>query len=110
MGADFYILKVLKIYYSNSEYQDTIEISKERGYYDFDEFDEDEDDYDEKIKTYKNDMLVPRMNPIIIYNNKTFNKPSSKLKYKSMVKDKISMFGKKWSKITQIIKVEERYE
>ena len=40
MGADFYIFKVLKIYYSNSEYQDTIEISKERGYYDFDEFDE----------------------------------------------------------------------
>lgn len=85
MGADFYILKVLKIYYSNSEYEDTIEISRERGDYDYEQFDEDEDDYDEKIKAYVSEMLVPRMNPIIIYDNKTFNKPSSKLKYKRMI-------------------------
>jgi len=51
MGCDYYIIKLLRIYYNDSgnDYLE-IEIDRERGYFDDFQFDEDADDYDDKLK------------------------------------------------------------
>ena len=109
MGCDYYILKILHIYYNDNDYLE-VEIDRERGYYDDLQFDEDADDYDEKIHEYMKEVLIPKFGPVTIYNNNAFNKSSCESKYKTLVEIEISKFGKEWSEITKIIKVEERRE
>ena len=43
MGCDYYIFKVLHIYYNDTEYLD-VTLHRKRGYYDYEEQDEDEAD------------------------------------------------------------------
>jgi hypothetical protein len=50
------------------------------------------------------------MQPITIYDNGEFNKPTSEAKYKSIIETRMNRGGKTWSEITKIIKVEVRYE
>jgi hypothetical protein len=108
MGCDYYIIKFLYIYYNERDYLD-IELDRVRGYYD-DQFDEDADDYEEKLYEYIEYTLTPKTEPIIIYMNNKFNKESCELKYKNIVNNKINKHGKKWSEIIKIVKVEERRE
>ena len=109
MGCDYYIVKLLHIYYNDDDQVVTIELERQRGYYHYD-YDEDEDDYESKVDEYIKYVLTPEMNPINIYTNCEFNKPLFETKYKTLVENKLSTNGKKWSEITKIIKVEERYE
>jgi chromosomal replication initiation ATPase DnaA len=102
MGCDYFILKLLHIYYSNSEYLE-IELDRQRGYYD-------DDEHEENINKYIEYTLTPKTEDIVIYNNNNFNKPSLEEKYKIIIENKIRKYRKKWCEIKKIIKVEERHE
>lgn len=108
MGCDYYILKVLHIYYNDTDYF-RVEIDRENGYYNY-QYDEDEDDYENKVSEYIKQCLIPLMKPIVIYDNNMFNKSTSEIKYKSIIENKMNNSGKTWSDITKIIKVESKYE
>ncbi len=108
MGCDYYIVKNLNIYYNDNDYL-VVELNREKGYYNF-EYDDDEDDYEDKVNEYIKFCLTPEMKPIIIYVNNCFNKVNFEIKYKTLIENEINKYGKKWCEITKIIKVEERYE
>ena len=103
MGCDYYIQKVLRIYF-NDEFL-SFEVDRERGYFNYMSDEDDETKMDEYIKH----VLTPKTEPIIIYNN-GFNKPTSEKKYKSIIERLLNDSGKSWSEITKIIKIEVRYE
>jgi hypothetical protein len=107
MGCDYYILIVLRIYCEN--YFLDIELTRERGYYYYN-FDEDEEDYEDKVSNYINNILTPKMNPIVLYDNNNFLKPSFETKYKTIIDNQINKNNVRWSDIRKIIKLEERYE
>jgi len=109
MGCDYYILKLLRIYYNDNDYLE-IEINREKGYYNDIDVDEDADDYDEKVCEYMEEVLKPTTEPIVIYSNNNFNKLSCQSKYESLVTSEINKNNKTWNEIKKIIKVEERYE
>jgi hypothetical protein len=109
MGCDYYILKLLRIYYNDNDYLE-LEIDRVRGYYNDADFDEDADDYEEWLNEHIKQMLTPKIAPIVIYNNNRFNKSSCESKYKMLVENEINKCGKTWSDVTKIIKVEERHE
>jgi hypothetical protein len=110
MGCDYYIVKVLQVYYHNGDFE--IEVERQRRYFDYENenFDEDEDNYEEKLAQYKRGVLTPCIQPIHIYTNNTFNKPLSEMKYRGLVETELSNRNIKWSALKQIIKVELRYE
>jgi len=111
MGCDYYILKLLHIYYNDNEYLE-VEIDRKRKYYDFneDEYDEDDENYEEKINDYVKFTLTPKLFPIIIYINNRFKKNDFETKYKDVVENEINKYDKTWKEITKILKVEERRE
>jgi hypothetical protein len=104
MGCDYYILKILHIYYNDNDYLE-VELDKIRCYYE-DMYDEDEEDYEEKMNEYIKNTLTPRMKPIIIYNNRA--NQWNEIKYKTLVENEINKHGKTWNEIIKIIKVEVR--
>jgi hypothetical protein len=111
MGCDYYIDKDLHIYYNNDIIFSNINLEHERGYYWFtSSLDEDEDDYEIEYLRYTKEMLEPRMKPIVIYSNNSFNKLSFENKYKKLIENEINLINKKWSDINEIIKIENRYE
>ena len=114
MGCDYYILKVLHVYYENGDGVGDfkIEVDRQRGYfyYENDNVDEDDDNYEEKLAEYKRGVLTPYMPPITIYSDKAFNKPLTEIKYRKLVEAELSDLSIKWSALKQIIKVELRYE
>ena len=103
MGCDYYITKVLRIYFGDDYLSFVIE--RERGYY-FSIYDEDED-YETEKEEYIKQCLTPKMEPIIIYDNK-FN-TTYETKY-NIVEDLLKDCCKIFSDVTKIIKVEVRYE
>lgn len=109
MGCDYYILKLLHIYYNENDYVE-VELTRERGYYDDLQFDEDANDYDEKVTEHIREMLTPKTEPIVIYINNRFNKLSCAEKYRTLIETEINQRDKKWSEITKIVKVEKRQE
>ena len=110
MGCDYYIVKVLNIYYNDNNNLRVV-LERQNGYFNFDYYhDEDEEDYDDKVNEYIKDILTPKMKPIIIYSNNSFNKLSSETKYKTLIENEINKYNKTWCEITKILKAEERYE
>jgi hypothetical protein len=108
MGCDYYITKVLYSYfYDDSHYR--IVLETDRCYYSW-SYDEDEIDYEKKVSEYKKRVLTPVMNPIVIYEDHRFKTETLETKYKKLIEDELSEMGKKWDKIVQIVKEEERYE
>jgi hypothetical protein len=107
MGCDYYILKVLHIYYNETDYLD-IELNREKGYYY--SYDSDEENYEDKVSDYINDILTPKMKPIMLYENNNFIQPSFETKYKTIIDNEINKNNMRWSHIHKIVKVEERYE
>ena len=114
MGCDYYIDKDLDIYDYNNVIFSSINISKERGYYWFvSTLDEDEDGYDKEYVEYveyKENILQPHIEPILIFSNKTFNKLSFENKYKKIVENELQIYNKTWNDVNKIIKIENRYE
>lgn len=108
MGCDYYIIKLLHIYYTDTDYI-KVELERDRQYYDF-SYDQDELDFDEKEKEYKKNILIPQMKPISIYANGRFNKSSSEMKYTTVIENALHTTQSiSWSNVSKIIKVEERF-
>ena len=99
----------MHIYYSETDYVE-VELARERGYYDDLQFDEDADDYEEKVNEHIKDMLTPKTEPIVIYINNRFIKLSCAEKYRTLIESEINQRDKTWSEITKIVKVEKRQE
>ncbi len=108
MGCDYYIVNVLYIYYNNNDYL-LIELERERCYYSF-EYDSDEDDYEEQLNNYVKKILTPQIKPITIYSDNHFHKLNYETKYKTIIENEMNQYNIKWSDVTKIIKVENRYE
>ena len=108
MGWDYYIVKILNIYYNENDYL-SVEIDREGGDYNF-QYDEDNDDYEYKLKEYIKECLTTEKEPIIIYTENSFNKVNTEMKYKRIIENKLNKNDKKWCEITKILKVEERFE
>ena len=106
MGCDYYIQKMLRIYFED-DYLNCL-LDRERGYY-FNIYDEDEEDYETKVNEYRRKCLTPKMESILIYNNQ-FNNSTYETKYKSIVENFMKDCGRLFSDITKIIKLEVRYE
>jgi hypothetical protein len=109
MGCDYYILKLLRIYYNDHDCLD-IELSRERCYYDDYQFDEDAEDYEDQLNKYIENLLTVKTEPIVIYDNGCFKKTSCKSKYKDLIEIELKNHDKTWYEIAKIIKVEERRE
>ena len=111
MGCDYYIDKDLDIYNHNGIIISYINLQHERGYYSFiSALDEDEDGYDTEFLQYKEDILKPSMEPIIIYSNNSFNKLSFETKYKKIIENELNLFNKTLNDVSKIIKTENRYK
>lgn len=114
MGCDYYIVKVLHIYYNETDYL-VLELYRNNRYYYYDtdedeDEDEDEEGYEEKVSEYKRGCLTPRMEPILLYDNGEFINPSFEITYKTIIEDKINKYHMNWYNVNKILKVEERYE
>ena len=107
MGCDYYITKVLNIYCENDDYLRFV-IDREKRYYHY-VYDSDDEAYETEVNEYIKKCLTPQTEPIVLFNNK-FIKSNYETKYKSIVERFIKDCGKKFSDITKIIKVEQRYE
>ena len=108
MDNSYFTLTVLNIYYNNTEYLQLIIDKREQNFYCY----ADEDDImyeDEVIESRKRSLIVSKK-PILIYENKSFNKLLCETKYKARVEKFINECGRTWDDITKIIKVEERIE
>lgn len=109
MGCDYYIIKVLQIYYEHNEYLE-FELNRERSYYRYEDFDEDADDYEVKLKEYIKNCLTVQIEPIVLYKDGAFNKTLSEIKYKTLVENQINKYDIKWHNVIKIMKVEKRHE
>ena len=109
MGCDYYIIKVLQIFYEEDQYLE-FELNRERSYYRYEDFDEDSEDYEVKLKEYIKNCLTVQIEPIFLYKDGTFNKELSEIKYKNIVENEINKYNMDFSKIKKIIKVEKRHE
>jgi hypothetical protein len=108
MDNSYFTLTVLNIYYNNTEYLQLIINKREQNFY----CGADEDDimYEyEVIESRKRSLNVFKI-PILIYNNKSFNKLLCETKYKADIEKFINESGRNWDDITKIIKVEEKIE
>lgn len=112
MGCDYYILKLLHIYYNDDTFLE-VELNKIGRYYIFDE-DSDEDANSDEFKKQFEDfieyVLTPKLIPVVIYNNNSFCKLNFEIKYKTLVENELNKSNKTWSEINEIIKVEKRRE
>jgi hypothetical protein len=108
MGCDYYIDKVLDIYYNDTEFY-SIRLERTRGYY-FDMYDEDDEFYEEKMKKYIEETLISQTKPITIYQNNSFTNEKVEIKYKALVEKYINDYGKTLSDIVKILKVEVRQD
>jgi chromosomal replication initiation ATPase DnaA len=106
MGCDYYIIKVLRVFLGTESFD--IELERIKGYFDFD-YDEDEYDYTKKFNDYVNEILTPKMNPIVIYSNNNFVKPHFEMKYKTQVEDELKKANNNFENVTEIIKIELRH-
>ena len=108
MDNSYFTLTVLNIYYNNTEYLQLIINKREQNFYC--SADEDDTMYDHEVIESRKRSLHVFKTPILIYNNKSFNKLLCETKYKARIEKFINECGRNWDDITKIIKVEERIE
>jgi len=118
MDCDYYIEKVLRIHYINKEEvcgeveifnYGEIELEIEKRYFNWKIYDEDEEDYEKKMKAYIEDRLTPIMKPILIYINGSFTTPIFETKYKDLIQKELDLEHNEWSDVKKIVKGEVRY-
>jgi hypothetical protein len=121
MDCDYYIEKLLRIHYINKEEEEEeygeveivnygeIELEIEKRYFNWKIYDEDEEDYEKKMKAYIEDRLTPIMKPILIYINGSFTTPIFETKYKDLIQKELDLERNEWSDVKKIVKGEVRY-
>jgi hypothetical protein len=108
METSYFTLTVLNIYFNDREYLQLIIEKKQQNFYCY--ADEDDTMYDDEVIESRKRSLIVYKNPILIYNNKNFNKLLCETKYKALVEKFINECGRNWDDITKIFKVEEKIE
>jgi len=110
MGCDYYVVKLLHIYFEDEAEKHELELERLRGYYCDDDvyYDEDAEDYEKQLQAYLIWVLTPKMEPIVLYAQQSFTKPSFEQKYKTLIEHELQKLGKTWMNVTKILKVEER--
>jgi hypothetical protein len=107
MGCDYYIYKILRIYYVNEPFRSDIELSREPGYY-YDSFiDEDESNYESQIEEHYSQQHVPLMRPILVYINNSFTSNKLENKYNKTIEERIFNDKQQFKNIIKILKIEE---
>jgi len=107
MSIIYYISKNLHIYYNDTEYL-TIELERSRGLRSNSGIDEDDENYEQKLADLINNDLCKYLNePITIYKDNSFTKVLCETKYKTLVENKMVCYGKTWSDIIKIVKIEQ---
>jgi hypothetical protein len=110
MGYDYFIDKDLELYDKDKLFS-IINLDHQKGYFFFSPLlDEDEEGYDNEFSIYLEDILEPRMEPILIYSNNSFKKLSFENKYKEIIDSHLNLYNKTLSDVTKIVKIENRYE
>ena len=104
----YHALTVLRIYYNETDHWKLI--LEKKDLYHYIHGDEDDPLYEEQILKDRKRHLDVYTNPIMIYNNNIFIKPLCEVKYKHLIDKFITKYGKTWSNIIRIVKVEERIE
>ena len=107
-SADFYVIKCLYVYFDTDDFF-TIELYKDKKYFLYD-FSENDKDYETKINEYNKNILIPQLQPIIIYDNRNFKNTIYQNKYNQIVEIYLIKYHKSWNDIIKIIIVEERKE
>ncbi len=96
MGCDYYIIKVLEVYYMTKQpdnvNMDIIEIERQRGYI-YDSYDSDEEDRIEK-------HLVVTYEPKVLYESNAWKSEYIQTKYESMIRN--------MNTVSRIVKTEMR--
>jgi hypothetical protein len=114
MGCDYYISKHVIINIKNN-FPLYIELERDYGYFHFYK-DEDDPNYDKEYKLYVNEILTPKMEPIIIYEKDKFLNSKLENKYIILIQEKLDYFNNchddkiDWKDIIDIKKIETRYE
>jgi len=104
MGADYFIIKQLRI--EHSEGTSTIELNREKCYFDNYNYDSDDsDDSDDKYKHYLTVTFVQR----VLYEHDNWKNEKIKKKYIDMVYEKLKKYNNAFGNIHNIIKEEVRY-
>lgn len=106
MNYDYCITQKIYIYYNDNKFS-VFDLSKDYRYYNL-HYDEDKDDYEEKMLDYKQLILRPQTVPVVLFENNKFNKFLSEKKYKTLIEKNITNSGKTFQNVVQIIKCEER--
>ena len=110
MGCDYYIVKALEIDFNISICSHFIDLERNQGYYYDLNLDEDDPNYDELEREHIQDILKPRMGPILIYHDQEFTSKKLELKYKELVEKELLKRGNTWKDVRKICKIEYRYE
>lgn len=110
MGCDYFIDKDLQLFDKDRLFS-IINLDHQKGYFFYSPIlDEDEEGYDNEFSNYLEDILKPRMEPILIYIDNSFKKLSFEIKYKKIIDNHLNLYNKTLSDVTKIIKIENRYE
>jgi hypothetical protein len=104
----YHALTVLRIYYNETQHWKLI-LEKKDLYHRI-SGDEDDPLYEEQIIKDRQRRLEVYTTPIMIYNNNFFIKPICEAKYKHLIVNFITNYGKTWSDVISIVKAEERVE
>lgn len=108
MGCDYYICKCLQIRTSTKLF--TIELERQRGYFQF-YLDEDHPNYEEEFEKYVKNELQPHMAPIEIFSSGKFVNITLENKYKSWISRALDEHDvANWNEVVDIYKIETRYE
>jgi len=110
MGCDYYIDKSLFIYDYDDKIISYINLEHNKGYYYDLLLDEDDNNYEKENVEYRKRLLEPSMEPITIFINNTFCKPSFEKKYKELIEYDLIIYNKTLDNVNKIMKEEERYE
>jgi hypothetical protein len=108
MGADYFIIKQLRI--EHSEGTSTIELDRQRCYFDNFNYDYDSDDscFDASMDKY-NHYLTVTFVPRVLYEHDNWKNEKIEKKYIDMVYEELKKYNNAFGNIHNIIKEEVRY-
>ena len=112
MGCDYYIIKRLRIEHSDGI--DTIELDRERCYFNYDalyqDIDSDDTDYEKNVDTKINERyLKVTYKPRILLEDGEWKNDNVRYKYIEMVYEKLKNYNNAFGNINLIVKEEIRY-
>jgi uncharacterized protein (DUF2164 family) len=109
MGCDYFIDTLLEIKLNNDSETFTIFIYREKGYYYYNCYDSDNEDYEIK-KNENKEICLTTIKPIKIFIDNNFINEKLKNKYYNLIYDEINKRNLNFNHIISVYKIEDRYE